>query len=78
MDMIPAQTSEEQAEILESWERAAADHAERIRAKNADIAAHVDNQKTFGNELSANNPFTNTTGDIAEVITGCFADNLND
>ena len=78
MDMIPAQTSEEQAAILESWERAAAEHAERIRAKNADIAAHVDNTKTFGQEMTTNNPFTNTTADIAEVITGCFADNLND
>ena len=78
MDMIPAQTSEEQAEILESWSRAAANHAARIRAEKADIAAHVDNQKTFGGQMTTNNPFVNTTSDIAEVITGCFADNLND
>lgn len=77
-NMIPAQASEEQAQILESWGRAAANHAERIRQEKADIAAHVDNQKTFGNELAANSPFTNTTGDIAETITGCFGDNLND
>ena len=78
MDMIPAQTSEEQAEILESWSRAAADHAARIRAEKADIAAHVDNQKTFGGEMANNNPFSSTTSDIAEVITGCFADSLDD
>lgn len=78
MNQIPAQTSLEQAEILESWSRAAADHAERIRAKNAAIAAHVDNQKTFGGQMTTNNPFVNTTNDIAETITGCFGDNLND
>ena len=77
MDMIPAQTSEEQAAILESWSRAAANHAKRIRREKADIAAHVDNQKTFGNELAANSPFANTTNDIAEVITGCFGDSLD-
>lgn len=78
MNQIPAQTSEEQAAILESWERAAADHAARIRQEKADIAAHVDNQKTFGGQMRTNNPFVNTTNDIAETITGCFADNLND
>ena len=77
MDMIPAQTSEEQAAILESWSRAAAEHAERIRREKADIAAHVDNQKTFGGQMATNNPFTNTTADIAETITGCFGDSLN-
>lgn len=69
--------SEEQNEILESWSRAAANHAERIRAEKVDIAAHVDNQKHFGGEMTNNNPFVNTTNDIAEVITGCFCDNLN-
>ena len=78
MDMIPAQTGEEQAAILDSWSRAAADHAARIRAEKADIAAHVDNQKTFGGQMTTNNPFVNTTNDIAETITGCFGDNLND
>ena len=78
MDMIPAQTSEEQAAILESWIRAAADHAEQIRAEKADIAAHVDNRKTFGQEMTANSPFVNTTSDIAETITGCFGDSLDD
>lgn len=78
MDMIPAQTSEDQAAILESWGRAAANHAERIRQEKADIAAHVDNQKTFTGEMATNSPFVNTTADIAETITGCFGDNLND
>lgn len=77
MNQIPAQTSEEQAEILESWSRAAANHAERIRAENAPLAAHVDNQKTFGGEMTNNNPFSSTTNDIAETITGCFVDNLD-
>lgn len=77
MDMIPAQTSEEQAAILESWSRAAAAHAKRIREEKADIAAHVDNQKTFGGQMAANSPFVSTTNDIAETITGCFGDSLN-
>ena len=77
MNMIPAQTSEDQAAILESWARAAAEHAERIRAEKADIAAHVDNRKTFGGQMTTNNPFVNTTSDIAEVITGCIVDNIN-
>ena len=70
--------SEEQNEILDSWASAAANHAERIRQEKADIAAHVDNQKTFGGQMATNNPFVNTTNDIAEVITGCFADSLDD
>lgn len=70
--------SEEQNEILDSWASAAANHAERIRAKDSAIAAHVDNQKTFGHEMTTNTPFVNTTNDIAEVITGCFADSLDD
>ena len=78
MNMIPAQTSEEQTEILESWGRAAANHAERIRQEKADIAAHVDSQKTFGGQMTTNNPFVNTTNDIAETITGCFGDSLAD
>lgn len=78
MNMIPAQTSEDQAEILESWGRAAEAHAARIRAEKPGLAAHVDNQRTFTGELATNNPFVNTTDDIAETITGCFADNLND
>ena len=78
MNQIPAQMSEDQAEILDSWGRAAANHAERIRSEKADIAAHVDNQKTFGGQMTTNNPFVNTTNDIAEVITGCFADSLDD
>ena len=77
MNMIPAQTSEEQAAILESWSRAAAEHAERIRREKADIAAHVDNQKTFGGQMATKNPFTNTNADISETITGCFGDSLN-
>ena len=77
MNFIPAQTSEEQAAILESWSRAAAAHAERIRREKTEIAAHVDNTKAFGNELAANSPFANTTNDIAETITGCFGDSLN-
>lgn len=81
MSQIAAQISEEQLEILESWERAAANHAERIRAEKADIAAHVDNTKTFGQQMTTNNPFVNTTNDIAETITGtitgCFGDSLN-
>ena len=78
MDMIPAQMSEDQAEILESWSRAAANHAARIRAERADIAAHVENRKTFGGQMTTNNPFVNTTNDIAETITGCFGDSLDD
>ena len=78
MNQIPAQTSEEQAAVIDSFTRAAADHAARIRAEKADIAAHVDNQKTFGGEMANNNPFSSTTSDIAEVITGCFADSLDD
>ena len=78
MDMIPAKVTEEQAEILESWSRAAAAHAERIRAERKDIAAHVDNRKAFGAELSTNSPFVNTTNDIAQALTGCFVDSLND
>lgn len=78
MDMIPAQTSEGQAAILEGWAVAAAEHAERIRAKNVDIAAHLNNQAAFTGQMATNSPFVNTTADIAEVITGCFADSLND
>ena len=78
MTNVPAQISEEQAAILESWGRAAEAHAERIRAEKVDIAAHVDNQKTFCGQMTTNNPFVNTTNDIAETITGCFGDNLND
>ena len=77
MNMIPAQTSEEQAAILESWSRAAAEHAARIRQEKADIAAHVDNQAAFTGEMKTNSPFVNTTNDIAETITGCFGDSLN-
>ena len=77
MNQIPAQTSAEQLEILKSWELAAANHAERIRREKADIAAHVDNQKTFGQEMTTNSPFVNTTNDIAETITGCFGDSLS-
>ena len=78
MTNVPAQFSEDQAEILDGWAVAAAAHAERIRAKNAAIAAHVDNTKTCGQEMTTNSPFVNTTNDIAETITGCFGDNLND
>lgn len=78
MNRVPVQTSEDQAAILKGWAVAAANHAERIRREKADIAAHVDNTKTFGQEMTTNNPFTNTTADIAETITGCFGDNLND
>ena len=78
MNQIPAQTSAEQLEILHSWEFAAANHAERIRQENEAIAAHVENRKTFGGQMTTNNPFVNTTNDIAETITGCFGDNLND
>ena len=77
MTNVPAQFSEEQAAIIESWSRAAEAHAARIRAEKADIAAHVDNQRTFTGELATNDPFVNTTADIAQTITGCFADSLD-